>query len=439
MKKQVSMNILITVVLIAMTVTFSITMIIAMNIFDRTVSSANEKALMYDKIAEVDGVVRQNYFGEIPATLNDRLAAGYIAGIQDAYAKYYTAEQYSALLNRTSGKTIGIGVDIVKDSSSGYARVVRVYGNTPANEVGIEAGWYIVTIDGQDVKTLSKDTITSMLMGEAGTQVEIGLLNGTEQKTVTIVRKSFEVSGIEYAVYSDVGLVRITRVTSSTAAQFDYAIQRLIENGATSLVFDLRNLSSTSYEEIARMLDVLCPAGTLISAQYKDGTSKVLYTSNASEVTLPMVCVTNGATSGAPEIFCQVLKDYGKARIVGTQSAGRGSLQTFYRLSDGSAVEITTSLVLTPVRGLLEGGVMPDYEATLTAAQEANFYSMSVEDDPQLCRAFEVAAGLVKNVTVAQNSDPASDSSLDSSGDSSLSEDSSAEDSSLEDDSSDAA
>ncbi|MDL2215757.1 peptidase [Ruminococcaceae bacterium OttesenSCG-928-N02] len=436
MKKQIPLNIVITVLLIAMTVTFSITMIIAMNIFERTVSSTAEKAAMYDKISEIDSVVRQNYYGEVPDTINDRIAAGYISGIQDSYARYYTAEQYTQYLNRQSGRLLGIGVDIVKDAASGYGRIVRVYANSPAAEVAIEAGWYIVTINGQDVKTLSIEAITNLLLGEVGTQVEIGLINGTEQKTVTVVHKSYEASGVEYSSHGTVGYIRITRVNSSTPAQFDYAVQQLLSNGAKSLVFDWRGIASTNFEEIARMLDALCPAGTLISAQYKDGTSKVLYTSNQSQVEVPMVCIVNAGTSGAPEVFCQVLKDYGKTRIVGVATAGRGSLQTFFRLSDGSAVEITTARILTPVRGLLDAsGVMPDYEATLTAAQEAAFYEMKIEDDPQIYRAFEVANGLVQNVEIGGSSSSSRPSS--SVPDSSIMDDSSRDDdASSQDDSS---
>ncbi len=400
MKKQVSLSLLLTVVFIAMTLTFSITMIIAMNIFDRTVSSTTQKALMYEKIQEIDAVVRQNYLNDVPADLIDKISAGYITGIQDRYSRYYTAEQYTQVLNRLSGKILGIGVDIVKETTTGYAKVIRVYAGSPAEEVGIGKGWLIVEINGQETKSLSTDTITSYLQGELGTQLELRLLNGSEEQTITIIRKAFELTGIEYEMRGEVGYIRITRVNKSTAAQFDYAVQQLIDAGAGSFVFDVRSVTSTDFEEVARMLDVLCPAGTLMTAQYKDGTTKVLYTSGQTEVNLPMVCITNGTTGAAMEAFCQVLKDYNKARTVGTVTAGRGSIQTTYRLSDGSAIEITTALLLTPKRGLYEGaGVTPDYEAALTAAQEAGFYEMTMDEDPQIQRAFEVAQGMVKPAT----------------------------------------
>ena len=148
MNKKVSVSILVTTVIIAMTVTFSITMVVSMRLFDRTVASVKEKESMYSKIAEIDKYVRAYDFYDIDeSTLNDMIASGYLLGTGDRYARYYTAAAYSELLDIQSGKIVGIGVEAVKDSVTGYAKVTRVYPGSPAADLGLEKGCYITAID----------------------------------------------------------------------------------------------------------------------------------------------------------------------------------------------------------------------------------------------------------------------------------------------------
>ena len=126
MNRKISVGMTVTIVILAMTVTFSITMLLAMRLFDRTVTSVKEKESMYNKVAEVDRYVRANDYYDIDETmLYDRLTAGYLLGTGDKYARYYTASAYTDLLNAQSGKLIGIGVELAIDQS-GYAKVTKV-------------------------------------------------------------------------------------------------------------------------------------------------------------------------------------------------------------------------------------------------------------------------------------------------------------------------
>ncbi|MEG1477591.1 MAG: peptidase, partial [Oscillospiraceae bacterium] len=124
MNKKISVNLAVAIAIIAMTVTFSITMILSMKIFDKTVSSVREKEILYNKIAEIDKRVRADYYGTISdETLFDMISVGYMAGIGDGKnAKYYTAKQYAELLDIQDGKVIGVGVEVIKQGNS-YARV----------------------------------------------------------------------------------------------------------------------------------------------------------------------------------------------------------------------------------------------------------------------------------------------------------------------------
>ena len=132
MNRKVSVGMMVTIVILAMTVTFSITMLLAMRLFDSTVSSVKEKESMYNKIAEVDRYVRTNDYYDIDETmLYDRLTAGYLLGTGDKYAKYYTSQAYTELMNVQNGTLLGIGTELAIDPS-GYAKVLKVYNDSPA-------------------------------------------------------------------------------------------------------------------------------------------------------------------------------------------------------------------------------------------------------------------------------------------------------------------
>ena len=140
MNRKISVGMAVTIVILAMTVTFSITMLIAMRLFDSTVSSVKEKESMYNKVAEVDRYVRSNDYYPIDETvLYDRLTAGYLLGTGDKYARYYTANAYTELMNIQSGKILGIGVELGIDQT-GYAKVTKVYEDSPGRCAGPPAG-----------------------------------------------------------------------------------------------------------------------------------------------------------------------------------------------------------------------------------------------------------------------------------------------------------
>ena len=156
MSKKVNLAVAATVTLIAMAVTFSITMVVSQEMFNDTVQDVKNRERMYNKLSEIDRYVRNNAYGDINEdTLNDRIAAGYMLGIDDPYARYYSAAAYSEQVGVESGRLMNIGVSVVKDASSGYARILRVYDNSPADENGLGAGGFITAIDGTSVRTLA--------------------------------------------------------------------------------------------------------------------------------------------------------------------------------------------------------------------------------------------------------------------------------------------
>lgn len=400
MSKKVSLGVAATVTLIAMAVTFSMTMTVSMNMFNNTVSSVKNKERMYNKLSEVDRYVRANeYFDINDDTLNDTIASGYMLGISDRYARYYSAKAYSERVGLANGRLMGIGVAVVKDPSSGYARIIRVYDNTPATNVGLEVGGFITAIGDTSTRSMSDTaTMTSALLGEEGSTVNIKYLTPLrEEQSFEIIHANYTTPSISTVRLMDngVGYLRIDSFTSGTAVEFRSAVNSLTNQGATSLIFDLRDNSGENLNAALVATDYCVPSGLIAQSQDKGGNVADLRMSDENEITLPMVCLVNGSTASGAELFANALHKMAGATIVGSTTAGKGVLLSDPQsLSDGSAVVITVGILLDNEGKNWNGtGLTPDVDASLTNDEQSSYYDFTVDNDPQITKAINAISG----------------------------------------------
>lgn len=400
MSKKVSLGVAATVTLIAMAVTFSMTMTVSMNMFNNTVSSVKNKERMYNKLSEVDRYVRANeYFDINDDTLNDTIASGYMLGISDRYARYYSAKAYSERVGLANGRLMGIGVAVVKDPSSGYARIIRVYDNTPATNVGLEVGGFITAIGDTSTRSMSDTAaMTSALLGEEGSIVSIKYLPPLrEEQSFEITHANYTTPSISTVRLMDngVGYLRIDSFTSGTAVEFRNAVNSLTNQGATSLIFDLRDNSGENLNAALVATDYCVPSGLIAQSQDKGGNVADLRMSDENEITLPMVCLVNGSTASGAELFANALRKMAGATIVGSTTAGKGVLLSEPQsLSDGSAVVITVGILLDNEGKNWNGtGLTPDVDASLTNDEQSSYYDFTVDNDPQITKAINAISG----------------------------------------------
>jgi len=401
MSKKVSLGVAATVTLIAMAVTFSMTMTVSMNMFNNTVSSVKNKERMYNKLSEVDRYVRANeYFDINDDTLNDTIASGYMLGISDRYARYYSAKAYSERVGLANGRLMGIGVAVVKDPSSGYARIIRVYDNTPATNVGLEVGGFITAIGDTSTRSMSDTAaMTSALLGEEGSTVNIKYLTPLrEEQSFEIAHANYTTPSISTVRLMDngVGYLRIDSFTSGTAVEFRNAVNSLTNQGATSLIFDLRDNSGENLNAALVATDYCVPSGLIAQSQDKGGNVADLRMSDENEITLPMVCLVNGSTASGAELFANALHKMAGATIVGSTTAGKGVLLSDPQsLSDGSAVVITVGILLDNEGKNWNGtGLTPDVDASLTNDEQSSYYDFTVDNDPQITKAINAISGV---------------------------------------------
>lgn len=400
MSKKVSLGVAATVTLIAMAVTFSMTMTVSINMFNNTVSSVKNKERMYNKLSEVDRYVRANeYFDINDDTLNDTIASGYMLGISDRYARYYSAKAYSERVGLANGRLMGIGVAVVKDPSSGYARIIRVYDNTPATNVGLEVGGFITAIGDTSTRSMSDTAaMTSALLGEEGSTVNIKYLTPLrEEQSFEIAHANYTTPSISTVRLMDngVGYLRIDSFTSGTAVEFRNAVNSLTNQGATSLIFDLRDNSGENLNAALVATDYCVPSGLIAQSQDKGGNVADLRMSDENEITLPMVCLVNGSTASGAELFANALRKMAGATIVGSTTAGKGVLLSDPQsLSDGSAVVITVGILLDNEGKNWNGtGLTPDVDASLTNDEQSSYYDFTVDNDPQITKAINAISG----------------------------------------------
>lgn len=401
MSKKISLGVAATIAIIAMAVTFSLTMVVSMKMFNTTVSSVKNKERQYNKLSEIDRFVRAGeYFTIDEDTLNDLLAAGYMNGINDKYAVYYTAKEYSEKQSVEKGTLTGIGVAVVNDTSSGYARIIRLYDNSPAAEAGMQVGGFITAINDESTRNITSTArLTSKLLGEEGTTTTITYLTPDRQEQqLNLVHSNYKTPSIytRQMVADTCGYIRIDAFTSGTASEFKAAVDELLQQGANSLVFDLRDNTGENLNAALVAADYCVPSGEIAKQQDRDGNVTVLRMSDETEINVPIVCLVNGSTAGSAELFANALRKMAGATLVGTKTAGKGVvLSDAQSFSDGSAAYITVGLLLdNEDQTWNEEGLRPDIDAALSVDEQNAYYDYTLDTDPQISKAVNAATAL---------------------------------------------
>ena len=397
MSKKISLGVAAAIALIAMAVTFSLTMVVSMNMFNTTVSSVKNKERQYNKLSEIDRFVRSNeYFTINNDTLNDTIAAGYVLGISDKYARYYTAKAYSEKLAMDSGKLTGIGVSVVNDASSGYARIIRLFENSPADDAELQVGGFITAINGVSTRQMTETSaINSALLGEEGTTTTITYLTPDRQEqTLDLVHSNYKTPTVSYQILNEkVGYLRVYSFSSTTGSEFKSAVDALMDSNVQTMVFDLRDNTGENLNAALVAADYCLPSGLIASQQGKDGTVTDLRMSDETALSVPAVCLVNGSTAGSAELFANALRKMGDALLVGTTTTGKGVVMSDPQsFSDGSAAVITVGILRDNEGETWDDfGLTPDVDATLTSDELNSYYDFTTDTDPQIAKAVAAA------------------------------------------------
>lgn len=341
------------------------------------------------KLRELDRIVSEQYVGTVDEqAVADYAAVGYVAGLDDQWSSYIPAEEYEAYQLNSGGKGCGIGVTVITET--GDIHVSLVYDDSPAAAAGIEKGDYIVGAEGLTVAQDGADAVVDAIAGEAGTEVTVSVADTPDgaARELTMERAVVTQKMAWGEMLDDtVGYLRIENFHEGAAAQFQTALDGLLDAGAQALVIDVRHNGGGRVVEMSEMLDPLLPEGTIMTLRTKDGTETV-YESDAEMLDLPLAVLVDAQSISAAEFFAAALQEYDRATLVGTHTTGKGRAQQTIELSDGSAVNLSVEEYFTPQGESLAGvGIAPDVEVALSDAQAVDFYFLDPQDDPQLQQA----------------------------------------------------
>ena len=347
----------------------------------------------YSKLDELKSLIDEKFIGEVDwAVAEDAAAAGMIAGLGDRWSHYMTAEGYESYMEQMNNAYVGVGITVTEREDK-YLDIVGVTEGGPAEAAGVESGGIIIRVGEQDISEIGIDGATTLIKGEEGTDVTLTIRYGEEEKTFTMTRAQFQVTVAKGQMLSDnIGLVTIENFDSRCADESIEAVEALIAQGATSLIFDVRNNPGGYKHELCALLDYLLPEGPLFRSEYYDGTIQV-DDSDAECLEMPMVVLVNSESISAAEFFAAAMDEYDAATLVGTQTIGKGYFQQTYRLSDGSAVGLSVGKYTTPKGvSLTDVGITPDVVVEVDEELFWQIYYGNVEwqDDPQVMAAVSV-------------------------------------------------
>lgn len=394
MNKKVSLGVTISLIAVACAITFVLTMTVSLNMYNSMVAGIQERETINAKIKEVDTFVRSSSIYKLDENeLITGIANGYISGTNDKYAKYYTSDEYYKLQQIQSGVIIGTGVETAVNGD--YLEVTDVYEGSSADVEEITKGCMITAIDGKSILETGAEAAQSKLDGDEGTKLKVTFStpDGNE-KTVTLVRQSIKLTSVKGELIDGYAYIKIYTFNDTTDDRFLQLIDEYEAQSVLGYIFDVRDVTDGITEPLKAMLNRILPKATVatqVDANGKDTT--FIETDGTLSLDKPITVLTNGNTACLAEIFAVGMRDFAKASIIGSVTAGKSQLQTTQSFKDGSAVSISTATIIpTESDDFSDAGIKPDYTVDITAQQAEQIKFADKKSDTQLQKALEIVA-----------------------------------------------
>ena len=341
-----------------------------------------------NKLQQLENLILNNYVdGADQKELEDAAAQAMIETLGDRWSYYMTSEEFAVQLEQQNNAYVGIGVTIDGQNTQEGMRIIAVSEGGPAEKAGMQPGDLITAADGESLLGKSTSEVQGIIKGKAGTSVQITYLRNGEEFTVSVTRATVKTPVAKAQMLpGNIGLVTIVNFNANCATETKAAIQKLLDEGAEKLIFDVRNNPGGRVTELVSILDYLLPEGALFRSKDNKGKESV-ENSDAACLEMPMAVLVNGNSYSAAEFFAAALQEYEWATVVGEKTVGKGNYQLTYTLKDGSAVGLSVGKYYTPQGKHLEGvGILPDVVVPVDTETAAAIYAGTIdpEEDPQV-------------------------------------------------------
>ena len=346
------------------------------------------------KLEKLQNIIDRCYIGQADMTaVEDTAAAAMISALGDRWSYYVPASAYQSYQEGKTNSYVGIGITVLQREDGTGFDILQVEPGGSAQEAGILPGDILIEAEGQSLAGADSDMPGQLIKGEKGTSVTVVVLRDGEKLTFTLRRQVIKTAVATGKMLSDsVGYIRIGNFNENCADQTIAQIETLLEQGAESLVFDVRYNSGGYVTEMVEVLDYLLPEGLLFHSVRYNGQSQD-YSSDPDCLDIPMAVLVNADSYSAAEFFAAVLSEYEKATVVGEPTCGKSYFQNTFELGDGSAVGLSVGQYFTPKGVSLTeaGGLTPDVLVEVDEQTAAMIYAqvLEPEQDPQLQAALE--------------------------------------------------
>lgn len=347
-----------------------------------------------DKVDELTNYMDLYYYEDYDVQdVQDGLLEGVVSGLGDKYSAYYTAEEYKEQQLSTSGTYYGIGAALAQDKDTMQVTITKIYEGTPSEEAGLKKDDVIVSADGTDATSMELTDFVKLIRGEEGTTVHLEIYRPSTEETLEfdVERKNVELPSVSSQMLeNNIGYIQISEFQSKTAEQFESALSSLKDQGAQSLIVDVRGNGGGLVDSVVAILDDILPEGTVVYTEDKYKNRQDYTSSGDTYLDMPIAVLVDQNSASASEIFAGAIKDYNYGTLIGTKTFGKGIVQTVFSLPEGDAIKITTAKYFTPDGNYIHGvGIEPDIELEYQFMGGEND-EYSVDFDNQIQKAIEV-------------------------------------------------
>jgi carboxyl-terminal processing protease len=316
--------------------------------------------------ADVFERIRSNYVKDVD---DEELIEAAINGMLtslDPHSTYLNSKRYESMQVQTTGEFGGLGIEVTMDK--GVILVVSPMDDTPASRAGVQAGDYITRIDDEQISGLTLNEAVDKMRGKVGTDIDITIIRKGEPAAIemTLTRAIIEVKSVSYHIEDEIGYVRISSFTDKTTSGLRDALDEIKEelgDNLQGIVLDLRNNPGGLLNQAVDVSDTFLDRGEIVSTRTRNDRNIQRYNARSGDSieSKSLVVLINGGSASASEIVAGALQDHERAVVVGTQSFGKGSVQTVIPLSTDGAMSLTTAYYFTPSGNSIQGeGIIPD-------------------------------------------------------------------------------
>ena len=314
----------------------------------------------YGKLDQLYDTITSSFYKEVDEdAMMEGAYKGLVAGLNDPYSSYMTAEEYETWVATATGEYSGVGITFTQDEDGNFV-VVSVTDDSPAADAGIREGDIIKTVDGQEYSDL--DVIGNAIRGEEGSEIEITYIRDGEEKSVTMTREKITQHSVEHRMLDgNIGYISISSFIETTGEDFSQALKELEEDGAQGLVLDLRDNGGGLVDACVQVADEFLDEGVVVYVEDRDG-NRTDYDAKDGKTDLKTVVLVNENSASASEILAAALQDNG-FEIVGQTTYGKGVIQSTAQLEDGSALKLPIMQYFSPDGNAInEKGGTPDHQ-----------------------------------------------------------------------------